>query len=134
MINLNKSPLGCSEVTIIIRGCGTSETAAMATLQLMEMRLAMKWEGIGPLNVPFCISFSLSTHFPCPCGSNSPRYSVRVAHLTLSNLHVGWHFFLCNCVLFSDRITHHWSRRGRRTAAQSHPNPPSHIGPLISSD
>lgn len=54
MINLNKSPLGCSEVAIIIRGCGTSETAAMATLRLMEMRLAVKWEGIRPLNaVPF---------------------------------------------------------------------------------
>lgn len=64
MINLNESALGCSEVTIIIRGCGTSEPAAMATLGLMEMRLAVKWEGIRPLNAPFCVSFSLSTHFP----------------------------------------------------------------------
>lgn len=64
MIHLNKSPLGCSEVTIIIRGCGTSEPAAMATLWLMEMRLAVKWEGIRPLSAPFCVSVSLSTHVP----------------------------------------------------------------------
>lgn len=30
------------EVTIIIRGYGTSETAAMVSLQVMEMRLAVK--------------------------------------------------------------------------------------------
>lgn len=63
MINLNKSALGCMEVTIIIRGYGTSETAAMVSLQLMEMRLAVKWEGIRPLIAPFRFSFSVSTEF-----------------------------------------------------------------------
>lgn len=51
------------EVTIIIRGYGTSETAAMVSLQLMEMRLAVKWEGIRPLIAPFRFSFSVSTEF-----------------------------------------------------------------------
>lgn len=63
MINLNKSALGCMEVTIIIRGYGASETAAMVSLQLMEMRLAVKWEGIRPLIAPFRFFFSVSTEF-----------------------------------------------------------------------
>lgn len=78
MINLNKSPLGCVEVTIIIRGYATSETAAVVSLQLMEMRLAVKWEGIRPLIAPFRISFSVSTEFSWPCSLNSERYSVWV--------------------------------------------------------
>lgn len=66
------------EVTIIIRGCGTSETAAMVSLQLMEMRLAAKWEGIRPLIAPFCFPFSVP-HISFDRGSlNDERYSVWV--------------------------------------------------------
>lgn len=37
------------EVIIIIRGYRTSETAAMVSVKVMEVRLAIKWEGIRPL-------------------------------------------------------------------------------------
>lgn len=63
MINVNKSARGCVEVAIIIRGDGTSETAAVAALQLRGMRLAVKWEGRGPLIAPFPSPSSEPTEF-----------------------------------------------------------------------
>lgn len=92
------------EVTIIIRGYGTSETAAMVPLQLMEMRLAVKWECIRPLIAPFRFSFSVSTEFSWPCDLNSERYSFWVH--TWPSLIYTWAgiSFSANCILFQNKL------------------------------